>query len=68
MYTHLVIITKFCVSQRGLNEHQSLQKAKVTARSFSSEMEEVANSAVKTCPETLIHQVKRVLISILHAA
>ena len=61
LYTHMVII-RFLYRLAGLNERQSLKKPRSQQFSgFSSEMG-VANSVVMTCPETLTHQLKRVLV------
>ena len=61
LYTHMVI-TRFLYRSAGLNERQSLPKKPRSQQfsGFSSEMG-VANSVVMTCPETLTHQLKRVL-------
>ena len=62
LYTHMVII-RFLYWSAGLNERQSLPKKPRSQQfsGFSSEMG-VANSVVMTCPETLTHQLKRVLV------
>ena len=62
LYTYMVI-TRFLYRSAGLNERQSLPKKPMSQQfsGFSSEMG-VANSVVMTCPETLTHQLKRVLV------
>ena len=63
LYTHMVI-TRFLYQSAGLNERQSICPKKPRSQQFSGFSSEmgVANSVVMTCPETLTHQLKRVLV------
>ena len=63
LYTHMVI-TRFLYQSAGLNERQSICPKNPRSQQFSGFSSEmgVANSVVMTCPETLTHQLKRVLV------